>query len=141
MLEKLMDGSAVTMLAATLCITQISLGISQTIYPQSQVTGTWRGNSECALENSACHDETNVYRFSAITTQPDSYTGAGFKVIDGKEIAMGTLSFRYDTKTHVLSSDNPSGVFRLLVDGKKIEGTLTRRDGTVFRRIHLTKSK
>jgi hypothetical protein len=27
---------------------------------QSQIVGTWRGTSECAVKGSPCHDEINV---------------------------------------------------------------------------------
>jgi hypothetical protein len=108
---------------------------------QSQIAGTWRGNSECSLKNSACHDETNVYRFSEIPARPDWFSGAGSKIVDGKEISMGTLDWHYNAAGNTLESDNTNAVLRLVVAGDKMEGTLLLPDGTVYRRIHLTKSK
>jgi hypothetical protein len=108
---------------------------------QSQIAGTWRGNSECALKNSACHDETNVYRFSGLPARPNWFSGEGSKVVDGKEISMGTLDWHYNANSRTLESDNPNAVFRLVVAGDKMEGTLILHDGTVYRRIHLTKMK
>lgn len=105
----------------------------------AQISGTWRGNSECVLKNGPCHDETNVYRFSEITARPGWFSCTGSKIVNGVEIAMGTLDWQYDAKKHVLKSKNPSGTFFLMVDGDKIEGTLVLADATVYRRIHLTK--
>jgi len=96
-----------------------------------EITGTWRGHSECAVKNSPCRDETNIYRFSAIAARPGWFSGTGSKVVDDKEISMGTLDWRYDAKTHALQSNNPNGVFRLVVDDDKMEGTLVLSDATV----------
>ena len=104
---------------------------------QSQITGTWRGNSECVLKNSPCRDETNVYRFSEIAGKPGWFSGIGSKLVDGKEISMGTLEWNYDAEKHILRSENSGATFRLVVDGSRIEGSLTLADNTVYRRIHL----
>lgn len=108
---------------------------------QSRIAGTWRGNSECVVKNSACRDEVNVYRFSEISGRLGWFSGAGSKVVDGREISMGTLDWRYDGKSHVLESDSSNGVFRLVVDDDRIEGTLALPDGTIYRRIHLGRAK
>ena len=57
---------------------------------QSQITGTWRGNSECVLKNSPCRDEINVYRFSEVAGKPGWFSGVGSKLVNGKEISMGS---------------------------------------------------
>jgi hypothetical protein len=106
---------------------------------QSQIAGTWRGNSECVLKNSPCHNEINVYRFSEIAERPGWFSGTGSKVVDGKEIAMGTLEWNYDAERHTLKGESPGGAFRLIVDGTKMEGSLTLPDNTGYHRIHLEK--
>ena len=106
---------------------------------QSRITGTWRGNSECTVKNSPCHDEINVYRFSEIKEKPGWITGVGSKIVDSKEVFMGTLEWSYDAETRTLKSEFPNGTFRLVVDGNKIEGYLTLLDKTFYRRIHLKK--
>src|ERR1700722_338287 len=53
----------------------------------TQITGTWRGNSECVLKNSPCRDEINVYRFSEIAGKPGWFSGIGSKLVDGKEVS------------------------------------------------------
>ena len=104
---------------------------------QSQITGTWRGNSECVLKNSPCRDEINVYRFSEVAGKPGWFSGVGSKLVDGKEISMGTLEWNYDAEKHMLRSENSGATFRLVVEGSRIEGSLTLADNTVYRRIHL----
>ena len=125
--------------AATLSFLLPLCSISQTPSPQSPITGTWRGTSDCAVKNSSCHDEINVYRFSEITGKPGWFSGDGSKIVDGKEISMGTLEWSYDAATHTLKSENSGRTFRLVIDGDTIEGTLTMPYNTVFRRIHLKK--
>jgi hypothetical protein len=59
------------------------------------------------------------------------------KVVDGKEIVMGSGEWKYDEKTKVVESAKPP--IRLAIDGKKMEGALRLADGTVYRRIYLEK--
>ena len=108
---------------------------------QSQIAGTWRGNSECVLKNSPCRDELNVYRFSEVAGRPGWFSGIGSKLVNGKEISMGTLDWNYDAEKRTLKSENSGAIFRLVVDGSRIEGSLTLADHTVYRRIHLKKDK
>ena len=128
-------------LIAVLYVAQSPACQAQVVGVQSQISGTWRGDSECAVKNSPCHDETNVYRFSEIAARPGWFSGAGSKVVNDKEISMGTLDWQYDAKSHILESKNPNGVFRFVVGDGKMEGTLLLPDATVYRRIHLTKVK
>jgi hypothetical protein len=106
---------------------------------QSQIVGNWRGTSECAVKSSPCHDEINVYRFSKIPARPGWFSGTGSKIVDGKEISMGTLNWSYDATSHALRSESSSATFQLFVEGNKIDGNLTLPDKTVYRRIHLEK--
>jgi len=126
---------------ASLCLALIPGSQAQNVAGQLQITGTWRGNSECAVKNSACHDETNVYRFSEIATRLGWFSGTGSKLVNGKEISMGALDWKYDAESHVLESNNARRTFRFVVNDDKIEGTLFLPDGRVYRRIHLTKMK
>jgi hypothetical protein len=130
-----------TLLIAALFVVPIAVGKTQMVGAQTQISGTWRGSSECAVKDSPCRDETNVYRFSEVAAQPGWFSGTGSKVVNGKEISMGTLNWQYDVKSHILESRNPNGVFRFVVGDSKMEGTLVLPDATVYRRIHLTKVK
>lgn len=105
----------------------------------SQIVGTWRGSSQCAVKSSPCHDEINVYRFSKIPAKPGWFSGTGSKIVDGKEILMGQLNWTYDVTSHALKSESSGARFQLLVDGNKMDGILTLPDKSVYRRIHLEK--
>jgi hypothetical protein len=128
-------------LIAALFVVPIAVGESQAVGAASQISGAWRGNSECMVKDSPCRDETNVYRFSEVAAQPGRFSGTGSKVVNGKEVSMGTLDWQYDATSRILESRNPNGVFRFVVSGDKMEGTLLLPDATVYRRIHLTKLK
>lgn len=106
---------------------------------RSQIVGSWRGNSVCTVANSPCHDETNVYRFSEIAGKPASFSVTASKVVDGKEVVMGTGEWKYDAENKIMEGETPKGTLRFKVDGKKMEGNLTLRDGTLYRRIYLKK--
>jgi hypothetical protein len=104
--------------------------------------GTWRGNSVCAAENSPCHDESNVYRFAEIAGKPGWYTATACKIVNNKEIVMGTGEWKYDAAKQILESETSNrDTLRFKIDGKKMEGSLTLRDGTVYRRISLKKEE
>jgi hypothetical protein len=101
------------------------------------IAGIWRGQSSCEQEQSACREETVVYRFSPLQDKPGSFSVSADKIVDGKAVNMGTLEFRYVEDPHALVCEYAQGVWRLSVDGEKIEGTLTRPDGSLFRRVAL----
>jgi len=65
----------------------------------------------------------------------------GGKVVDGKEVVMGSGEWRYDSEKHTLTGDLPKGIITLKIDGDKIEGTFILPDKTVLRRITLKKIK
>jgi len=103
----------------------------------SKIPGVWRGNSVCMVKGSPCHDEVNVYRFSSVTGRPNTFSVTASKVVDGKEIVMGSGEWRYDAENHVVESKAPP--IRLTIAGDKMEGALSLADGTVYRRIYLKK--
>ena len=51
--------------------------------------GTWRGESVCAARNTACQDETVVYRLAKIPAKPGYFTVDADKIVDGKAVNMG----------------------------------------------------
>lgn len=107
---------------------------------QSTIAGIWRGNSTCMVKGSPCHDETNVYRISPVAGKPGMVTVDGSKVLDGREIVMGTSSdWKYDAQKHTLDSSN--GAIHFTIDGNKMEGELKLQDGTLYRVIHLKKDE
>jgi hypothetical protein len=56
----------------------------------TSIAGTWRGHSVCLVKSSPCHDEVNVYRFSKLPGKPASFSLTASKVVDDKEIVMGS---------------------------------------------------
>jgi len=107
-----------------------------------QVAGDWRGTSECLVKDSPCHDETNVYRITAIAGKSYRYKVAGSKIVDGQETVMGpTANWDYDPRTHTLTYAVGNGHFWLKVDGDKMDGGLMLADMTVYRKIHLERVK
>jgi hypothetical protein len=106
-----------------------------------QIAGTWRGNSVCAVAQSACRDEVNVYRFSEIAAKPNHFFCTGAKILDGKEIVMGRGEWTYDASKHVLQTLTSNPRIRLTLDEEKLDGALSLPDGTIYRRIHLKKNR
>jgi hypothetical protein len=94
-------------------------------------------NSVCMVKGSPCHDEVNVYRFSSVAGRPNAFSVTASKVVDGKEIVMGSGEWTYDPGNHLVESKAPA--IRLTIAGDKMEGALSLADGTVYRRVHLKK--
>ena len=133
-MEKAMEiARCVLIISATL-----HLGFAQ---GKPAIAGIWRGQSSCTQKESACHDETVVYRFSPLQEKPGSFSVSADKIVDGKAVNMGTLEFQYVVDEQVLECRYAQGVWRLSVDGEKMDGTLTRPDGSVFRRLLLRKTQ
>lgn len=53
-----------------------------------QISGTWRGNSVCAVPDTPCHNEVNVYRFSEIEGKVNRFSRTASKIVNGK-VVMG----------------------------------------------------
>lgn len=104
---------------------------------QESIEGVWRGHSVCEDKSSPCHDEVNVYRFSKVARKANTFVVTASKVVDGKEIVMGSGEWKYDEGKKTLESEQPP--IRMTMDGKKMEGALRLADGTVYRRIYLEK--
>ncbi len=108
---------------------------------ERKLAGTWRGDSLCVEKGTACHDELAVYRIAALPGKPGYLLVTGGKVVDGKEIVMGSGEWRYDSTKHTLTVELPRGFITLKADGDKLEGTFTLPDKTILRRITLKKSE
>jgi hypothetical protein len=120
-----------------LCLSQSNAPKPGAANAASRIVGVWRGHSVCTDKNSPCHDEVNVYRFSSIAGRSDAFSVTASKVVDGKEIVMGTGEWTYDPAKQVVESKAPP--IRLSIAGEKMEGALSLADGTVYRRIYLKK--
>ncbi|MBV9147402.1 MAG: hypothetical protein JO065_15925 [Acidobacteria bacterium] len=105
---------------------------------EASVLGAWRGQSICAVKESACHDEEALYRISATAQSDDQVTVSGNKIVDGKEINMGTSDCTLDRQTATVECTLPNGnSIHLEIQGDSILGNLKLRDGTMWRRINL----
>ena len=98
--------------------------------------GEWHGESICVAKNTACRDETVIYRITRLAGKSGYASVSADKIVNGSAINMGTLEFRYDHDS--LICEYSQGVWRLKLEAGKMEGTLIR-ENVVFRRITLRK--
>ena len=103
------------------------------------IRGEWRGNSVCLDKNSACHDEVNVYRFGEVAGKPETFLVTASKIVDGKEIEMGSAEWKYDEKAKTLECERPKIRLTMLRAGW-MEGVLRLEDGKEYRKIRLKKT-
>jgi hypothetical protein len=107
---------------------------------ESRLAGTWRGTSSCVEKGTACQDEVAVYRVAAIAGKPAAFTVTGGKMVDGKEVVMGSVEGRWEAAKHTLSVKLPGGAIALTLDRDTLTGTFTLPDKRVLRHITLKKS-
>lgn len=101
-------------------------------------TGTWRGASTCLVRPSACRNEDAVYRIGPASQRTDSLRLSAGKVVDGQEEVMGVSDCGWDGARGTIECVLPNGSsVRLQLRGDTVEGTMTVRDGTAWRRITL----
>ena len=62
------------------------------------------------------------------------------KIVDGKPVTMGTVECSYDSAKRVLTCEFPRGVFRFTIQANKMAGTMNTTEGTLWRKITLSKS-
>jgi hypothetical protein len=103
----------------------------------SGLAGTWRGDSTCMTEASACHDERVVYYIRDVPNRPNQVVVQADKIVDGKPITMGTGEWEYDRAGSTLEWRTPNQVWLLKIKGRRMEGTLKLTDGTIFRNMIL----
>jgi hypothetical protein len=103
--------------------------------------GTWRGQSTCLVKASACRDEDSVYRAAAVAKSETRVALEANKIVDGKEVNMGTSECSYSPATHLLNCPLPNGnTVRFKLKGETLNGTMTLADGTRWRSIALRRS-
>jgi hypothetical protein len=107
---------------------------------ESAFVGDWKGESLVVVKNSPAKDEDVVWHI-AKAGKPGMLSVRADKIVDGRTISMGTLPFKYDKTRNMIVCEFKQGVWRLNVKAYTMEGTLTRPDGTVFRRVNLKKSE
>ena len=103
--------------------------------------GTWRGQSTCLVRASACRDEDSVYRVAPVEKSETRVTLEANKIENGQEVNMGTSECSYSSSTHVLNCPLPNGsTVRFELKGDTLNGTMTRADGSAWRKIELRRS-
>lgn len=78
-----------------------------------------------------------MYRFSRIEGRLNTFTVIASKIVDGREVVMGSSEWKYDEKEQVVECEKPP--IQLTIHADKMEGTLKLDDGAVYRRIYLKK--
>ena len=105
------------------------------------VSGTWEGTSLCQVKASPCHDEHVIYRISRAGA--GRYRLDGYKVVNGKELFMGTIEFMFDAGRQQLHANivgtRGSSTADLKLSGMHLSGNMTLADGTLFRLIEVDK--
>lgn len=103
----------------------------------ASVVGVWRGTSLCTVRPSPCNDETVVYHVSG--TDPDHVLADAYKIVDGKEVEMGSLPCQLAADQLVCRIER--GVFRFAIEGGRMHGTLDLLDGTRYRVIEVERAR
>ena len=106
----------------------------------SSLVGDWRGESICVVRESACHDEGSLYHVTRLAGKPGWFSMKLDKIVDGKPVTMGTTECRYDSAKRALTCEFPRGVFRFSIQANKMTGTMNLTDGTLWRKIALSKT-
>jgi hypothetical protein len=104
------------------------------------IVGDWRGDSICVVRESACHDEDSLYHVTKLESKPGWFSMKLDKIVEGKPVTMGTMDCSYDHAKRALTCEFPKGVMQFSVIGDNMQGTMTLRDGTLWRKLNLRKS-
>ncbi len=115
--------------------------------PKSEILGRWAGRSTCtnAKGTEYCKDESVVYEFIDVPTQPATVAMRASRIVDDAELRMYQLYFTYRPDTHEWSSEftRPSfrGVWAYAVHGDEMTGTAkVLPDGTVVRNVSVKRA-
>lgn len=107
----------------------------------STVAGTWEGSSLCTVPNSPCHDEHVVYHIKAVGyNDPTKFSVDANKIVNGAEDSMGTLQCTFTAEKNELYCDT-AGDWRFTVTQDSMVGTLTLKNGALYRKVSLRRSR
>jgi hypothetical protein len=106
----------------------------------SGLVGDWRGESVCVARESTCHDEDSLYHVTRLAGKPGWFSMKLDKIVDGKPVTMGTTECSYDSAKRALTCEFPRGVFRFSIQANKMTGIMNLTDGTLWRKIALSKA-
>jgi hypothetical protein len=116
--------------------------------PRSGLVGTWRGTSLCLdrVALPACADEQVVYDITAPPDRPDAMTVKADKIVDGRRVPMGEVTFTPDTASgrwvSEIKTPNVHAVWHLrLHDGVLSGGMFLLPSTTPVRSIQLQRAQ
>src|SRR5690242_19796299 len=103
--------ASIAFMVGSLAIPALSLFGQGGANPKSDKgpVGIWRGESTCVVRPSACNDETALYRIAANARAQDRLTVSAGKIVDGREVSMGSSECSYTVKTQVIDCYLPNG--------------------------------
>jgi hypothetical protein len=130
---------ALGQVSAAPSLQSVTLQNKQAPADDSVVLGDWRGDSICQVRQSACHDEDSLYQVGRLVEKPGWFSLKADKIVDAKPVTMGTVECTYAPAKRALTCEFAVGVFQFTVQGNRMEGTMTLRDGTLWRKINLKK--
>jgi hypothetical protein len=111
--------------------------------PDTDVVGSWEGESKCTVPDSPCHDEHALYRITADKKNPAQLNLDGYKIVAGSPEFMGTLVCQYRAESSTISCIGNTGSrddWEFHFTTGSITGTLTMgAEKTLYRRITLHK--
>jgi hypothetical protein len=110
----------------------------------SQLVGDWEGESKCVnlKVSPACKDEHVIYHITPVVSDKGHVYVRADKVVGGKPLVMGYLTFTIDAKTSSIRNEftlrKSHGIWKLSVKGKEMTGTLTKLpENVVVRQVTL----
>jgi hypothetical protein len=101
-------------------------------------TGNWYGDSVCQIKDSPCKTEKVIYRIIQMD-ESGKFAMQADKIIDEKPEYMGTIEFQFDQSNKTLNGKYRDSLWKFTITGQEMEGTLILADGTLYRRIKVTK--
>ena len=126
MLHHILRALIVAAFVASVAISGHAQGMARAM-SAAGITGTWRGESVCAGNRTACKNEVVVYRFEPVAGRSTLITLLADKIVKGKRVPMYKLDFQYDETRHKLSGEftqgHTRGTWEYKVDGDSMEGT------------------
>lgn len=118
-------------------------GPSSSPSDNSEILGTWEGESKCTVPDSPCRDEHVIYEIAADKDASGGLKMNGYKVVNGERVFMGTLGCEYQAAKKVLSCTSrgkDSDDWEYTLSGDTLRGTLTINGKTLFRKITTKKA-
>jgi hypothetical protein len=103
------------------------------------LAGVWKGESVCASAAASCTDEAVVYYLEDVPGKPDQVLVQADKIVAGAAVPMGKGVWTRNRTRGTLEWEAGGRVWRLNVDGDRMEGTLTLPNNTSFRKMTLRK--